>query len=316
MPTQDDVRDDDRYVLLHDHGFVGLVETMGSDEAVEQSARISYGSGTRKKSDTRNLLRYLVRNHHTSPLEMCEVKFHIKLPIFVMRQLVRHRTASLNEYSGRYSEMSDDFYMPKVDYLSPQSNTNKQGRDDDEEFSGVEQSTMLHHMRTARNVSKFSYRNLLDMNLSRELARTILPVSNYTECYWKIDLKNFMGFLKLRCDDHAQREIRDFAWAMHKLAKPHFPILFEAWNDYIWEAKTFSIMELTLMGYMMLNGNDWDGAVADLPPRLEMSKRELNDLRKKLDDTWPDFELCLSVNDLTEKLSVANAPMPNNEDLL
>ena len=129
MATQDDVSHDEKYTIVHDHGFVGFIDYMGSDEAVEEAARVSYGAGTRKISETRNLVRYLMRHRHTSPFEMCEVKFHLKVPIFVMRQLVRHRTASLNEYSGRYSVMTDEFYIPELEYIQPQSQTNKQGRE-------------------------------------------------------------------------------------------------------------------------------------------------------------------------------------------
>jgi len=293
MPTQDDVKHDLRYICIHNHGFVGLVDTMGSDEAVEEAARVSYGGGTRKISDTRNLIRYLVSHHHTSPLEMCEVKFHIKLPIFVMRQLVRHRTANLNEYSARYSEMPDEFYIPQDDYICSQSKTNKQGRGN--AIPGLVRMESQSEMKGLADDAYFRYQAMIDQGITRETARMVLPVSVYTECYWKIDLKNFFGFLKLRCDSHAQQEIQDFAWAMRKLAAPKFPILFEAWNDYIWEAQTFSMMEQTLM-WQILNGIPWDKAVADTPPRLKMGKRELAEFRIRLNEMWPDVESWMKIH--------------------
>lgn len=291
MPTQDDVRGDDRYIRLHKHGFVGLVETMGSDESVEEAARVSYGKGTRKRGDTRTLLRYLIKNHHTSPIEMCEVKFHIKLPIFVMRQLVRHRTASLNEYSGRYSEMSDEFYVPPALDLVKQSKSNKQGRDEDDLLPEVEQSIVLSDVRAVQEHSLSNYKKFLERGLTRELARIVLPVSNYTECYWKIDLKNFMGFLKLRCDSHAQKEIRDYAWAMHELSKPHFPILFEAWHDYQFESVTFSTTEQQVLSGMIFSKLTVEESIAQLvirsyrtPKKFEMTKREISDFKHKLNN--------------------------------
>jgi len=188
---------------IHKHGFVRLIDIMGSDSDIADAARVSYGEGTRSVSDNRNLIRYLVRHKHTSPLEMGTVKFHLKLPIFVMRQLVRHRTASLNEYSGRYSIMSDDCYVPELDYIQPQSKTNNQGRSDD----GLSDRWKTRYQETINDIR---YKCLVAYNflignesvehggLTRELARTVLPVSNYTECYWKIDLHNFFHFCRLR----------------------------------------------------------------------------------------------------------------------
>ena len=231
-------------VKIHEHGFVKLLDVMGNDEEVENAARISYGEGTRKVSQTRNLIRYLMRHKHTSPFEMCEVKFHIKLHIFVMRQLVRHRTANLNEYSGRYSVMSDDFYFPKGKELKPQSTTNKQGREEGELRNiGEIEFEMYRIFDGATN----AYHNLLDWNVSRELARIVLPVSNYTEVIWKIDLNNFFKFYQLRGDDHSQQEIQDYANAMWNLVEPHFPICCEAFTDYVLNAKTFSAKEMEII---------------------------------------------------------------------
>ena len=225
---------------IHQLGFVKLLDVMGDDEEVENSARISYGDGTRKVNQTRNLIRYLMRHKHTSPFEMCEVKFHLKLPIFIMRQLVRHRTANLNEYSGRYSVMSNEFYLPEGDYLAKQSTTNNQGRGEPLESQGL----LQFEFNRIYDGASMAYQVLLEHELSREVARALLPVANYTECIWKIDLHNFFHFVKLRSDSHAQREIRDYADAMYELVKPNFPICCEAFEDYMQGATTFSKQEM------------------------------------------------------------------------
>ena len=225
---------------IHQLGFVKLLDVMGDDEEVENSARISYGEGTRKVNQTRNLIRYLMKHKHTSPFEMCEVKFHLKLPIFIMRQLVRHRTANLNEYSGRYSVMSNEFYLPEGDYLAKQSTTNNQGRGEPLESQGL----LQFEFNRIYDGASMAYQVLLEHELSREVARALLPVANYTECIWKIDLHNFFHFVKLRSDSHAQREIRDYADAMYELVKPNFPICCEAFEDYIQGATTFSKQEM------------------------------------------------------------------------
>jgi len=225
---------------IHQLGFVKLLDVMGDDEEVENSARISYGEGTRKVNQTRNLIRYLMRHKHTSPFEMCEVKFHLKLPIFIMRQLVRHRTANLNEYSGRYSVMSNEFYLPEGDYLAKQSTTNNQGRGEVLEQQGL----LQFEFNRIYDGASMAYQVLLEHELSREVARALLPVANYTECIWKIDLHNFFHFVKLRSDSHAQREIRDYADAMYELVKPNFPLCCEAFEDYIQGATTFSKQEM------------------------------------------------------------------------
>ena len=240
---------------IHKHGFVRLIDIMGDDSSIADAARVSYGKGTRTVSDNRNLIRYLVRHKHTSPLEMVEVKFHLKLPIFVMRQLVRHRTASLNEYSGRYSIMSDDCYVPDLDYIQPQSQTNKQGRGDD----GLSDRWKARYQETINDIRYkclVAYRFLIGNEsiehggLTRELARTVLPVSNYTECYWKMDLHNFFHFCRLRMDDHAQQEIQDYAKAMYEMVKPEVPIAAEAFEDYSLYSISLSRMELSVLQYM------------------------------------------------------------------
>ena len=242
---------------VHEHGFVRLVDIMGSDGDIADAARVSYGKGTRAVSDNRNLIRYLVRHKHTSPLEMASVKFHLKLPIFIMRQLVRHRTASLNEYSGRYSIMSEDCYEPSDEYIKPQSQTNKQGSDG--EFTSIWKKSYKQKIHEAVTKTRVAYKFLIGNEstpqggLSRELARTVLPVSNYTECYWKIDLHNFFHFCRLRMDSHAQQEIQDYAKPMFEMVKPYFPIAVEAFEDYGLESKSFSRMEMNILKYVFDN---------------------------------------------------------------
>ena len=255
---------------IHQLGFVKLLDVMGDDEEVENSARISYGKGTRKVNQTRNLIRYLMRHKHTSPFEMCEVKFHLKLPIFIMRQLVRHRTANLNEYSGRYSVMSNEFYLPEGDYLAKQSTTNNQGRGEPLESQGL----LQFEFNRIYDGASMAYQVLLEHELSREVARALLPVANYTECIWKIDLHNFFHFVKLRSDSHAQREIRDYADAMYELVKPNFPMCCEAFEDYIQGATTFSKQEMEVIKDNM-NGS-W--TMSD----YNLSERESKEFIEKL----------------------------------
>ena len=268
---------------IHQLGFVKLLDVMGDDEEVENSARISYGEGTRKVNQTRNLIRYLMRHKHTSPFEMCEVKFHLKLPIFIMRQLVRHRTANLNEYSGRYSVMSNEFYLPEGDYLAKQSTTNNQGRGEVLEKQGL----LQFEFNRIYDGASMAYQVLLEEDLSRELARAVLPVANYTECIWKIDLHNFFHFVKLRADGHAQREIRDYADAMYELVKPNFPICCEAFEDYIQGATTFSKQEMGIIGEL-LEYADTKAALAGMSVEgadvleSKLGKRESKEFLEKL----------------------------------
>ena len=268
---------------IHQLGFVKLLDVMGDDEEVENSARISYGEGTRKVNQTRNLIRYLMRHKHTSPFEMCEVKFHLKLPIFVMRQLVRHRTANLNEYSGRYSVMSNEFYLPEGDYLAKQSTTNSQGRGEVLEQQGL----LQFEFNRIYDGASMAYQVLLEHDLSREVARALLPVANYTECIWKIDLHNFFHFVKLRSDSHAQREIRDYADAMYELVKPNFPICCEAFEDYIQGATTFSKQEMGVIKEL-LEYADTKAALAGMSVKgagvleSKLGKRESKEFLEKI----------------------------------
>ena len=268
---------------IHQLGFVKLLDVMGDDEEVENSARISYGEGTRKVNQTRNLIRYLMRHKHTSPFEMCEVKFHLKLPIFIMRQLVRHRTANLNEYSGRYSVMSNEFYLPEGDYLAKQSTTNSQGRGEVLEQQGL----LQFEFNRIYDGASMAYQVLLEHDLSREVARALLPVANYTECIWKIDLHNFFHFVKLRSDSHAQREIRDYADAMYELVKPNFPLCCEAFEDYVQGATTFSKQEMGVIKEL-LEYADTKAALAGMSVKgagvleSKLGKRESKEFLEKL----------------------------------
>lgn len=273
---------DSRYLPIADHGFVGLVEVMGSDEAIEQAARVSYGTGTRQVSDTRNLIRYLMRHKHTSPFEMGEVKFHVKLPIFVMRQWVRHRTASLNEYSARYSVLSDEHYHPNHDDVQAQSATNRQGREGDlpaEVKSWWRDSCVMN-----KQAAQKTYEEALEAGIPRELARINLPVSVYTEMYWKIDLNNFMKVLLLRMDPHTQKETREYAWAMYELAKPSFPLSFEAFEDYMLNAVTLSAMERHLLENM-LGGIESPAKLLEDEQEAEKVRLDYNFSKRE----WKDF---------------------------
>lgn len=270
-----EVQNDPNFKAYLDQGFVGLIDVMGSDASIDRAARMSYGQGTRTISDTRNLIRYLVRNFHTSPIEMGEVLFHLKVPIFVMRQLVRHRTASLNEYSGRYSEMVDEFYIPELERLQEQSKTNKQGSGDalNAEVREIIYDAIVNTSDDCYEV----YTDLLNRGLSRELARIVLPVNNYTELYWKCDLNNFLKFLRLRLDPHAQKEIRDLAEIMYQFVVPKFPITCEAFEDYWLKSYTVSRMEIEILKNVI----DRDSLIQLTLSNTELSKREKDEFISK-----------------------------------
>lgn len=276
---------DKKYVPVLDHGFVGLVDHMGDDNAIVQAARVSYGSGTKAVSTDRGLIRYLMRHEHTTPFEMCEVKFHLKLPIFVMRQLVRHRTASLNEYSARYSVITDEFYIPNPDALKKQSKVNKQGRDGN--LSNEEAGFILDDMKNTWNNSYEMYEHhIKDFDLARETARTILPVGGYTECYWKANLKNFLHMARLRMDPHAQWEIQEFARAMYSLIKPLFPVACEAFEDYSAEAVKVSKQEIVLLK-RLISSTKWNDLLEDfrsddgIAEKFGLSNRELKEFANR-----------------------------------
>ena len=228
-----------------DKGFVRLVDSMGGDEAIVQAARVSYGKGTTKLSQDRGLIRYLMRHRHTTPFEMVEFKFHCKMPIFVARQWVRHRTANINEYSLRYSEARDEFYYPDPEHIQFQSALNKQGRRGD--LPDDLKKTVQDYFKEISDSSFEIYSELNDAGVARELARAILPVNLYTEWYWKNDLHNLLHFVGLRSDSHAQYEIRVFSDAMAESVKVVAPFAWEAYQDYAVSGLRFSRIEQGLL---------------------------------------------------------------------
>jgi thymidylate synthase (FAD) len=267
-----------------DHGFVRLVDYMGSDEAVVQAARVSYGEGTRKLREDRGLIRYLMRHQHTTPFEMVEFKFHCKMPIFVARQWIRHRTASVNEYSLRYSKAINEFYLPESGTLNLQSETNKQGRSTDSVDEEL-QKQILSLIKTGTEHAWQDYEKLEATGLSRELARINLPLSlytEYTEWYWKIDLHNLLHFLKLRLDEHAQYEIRVYGRAIAEIIKSVTPLSWEAFEDYILNAKTFSREELIILAGLLQLEQD-QTLQANRLEASTLSKREVDEFLEKLD---------------------------------
>jgi thymidylate synthase (FAD) len=225
-----------------DHGFVRVIDYFGDDGAVVQAARVSYGKGTKKVSDDRNLIRYLMRHRHSTPFEMCEIKLHVKLPIFVARQWIRHRTANVNEYSARYSILDREFYVPLPAQLATQSQSNRQGRG--AVMQGAEAERALAAIETLSSDAYEAYTALLNEDqfgnvqkperegLARELARMVLPTNYYTQWYWKIDLQNLLHFLSLRADAHAQYEIRVYADVIADIVSKWVPLAFEAFRDY------------------------------------------------------------------------------------
>ncbi len=233
-----------------DRGFIRLVDFMGDDAAIVQAARVSYGKGTKSVTEDKGLIRYLMRHRHTSPFEMVEFKFHVKLPIFVARQWIRHRTANVNEYSGRYSEMKDEFYIPEPEQIRPQTALNKQGRAA-EPMNSEDTAEIIKRYQKIQKLLFEDYSSLLETGLARELARINLPLSTYTEWYWKIDLHNLFHFLRLRLDVHAQYEIRVYAEAMAKIVKEIVPVAFEAFEDYILNRFVFSALEAKVLKKMI-----------------------------------------------------------------
>ncbi len=228
-----------------DLGYIRLVDIMGNDSSIVQAARCSTGKGVTTPKRDEELLRYLMRNEHTSPFEMVEMKWHAKMPIFVARQWVRHRTANINEFSGRYSEFKKEYYIPSEKSFKLQSKSNKQGG---EILAGHEIYSMSKEeiINTSENAWK-SYQEMIDNGVSREQARMILPVNFYTNWYWKNDLKNTLHFLKLRKDKHAQFEIREYADAMADIVKERLPMSYRAFEDYFLNAKKFSNLELKII---------------------------------------------------------------------
>jgi len=233
-----------------DHGFVRVIDYMGNDSAIVQAARVSYGKGTKKRNEDRGLIHYLLRHAHTTPFEMCEIKFHIKLPFFVARQWLRHRTANVNEYSARYSILDKEFYIPSTEHLASQSSINKQGRGEtlSPEYSQQVRDLLRkdaelcysHYEELLNEDAEGNVRDSEKESLARELARMNLPLNFYTQMYWKIDLHNLMHFLTLRADSHAQYEIRVYADVMLKLLERWVPHTYEAYMQYRKESARLS----------------------------------------------------------------------------
>ncbi len=268
-----------------DHGFIRVIDYMGDDGAIVQAARVSYGRGTRRVSEDAGLIRYLMRHYHSTPFEMCEIKYHVKLPIFVARQWIRHRTANVNEYSARYSILDREFYIPSPEHLAAQSTVNRQGRGD--VLAGDE---ALHVLGLLRDDAARCYDHYTEMlnedetgaprdpsrrGLARELARMNLTLNTYTQWYWKIDLYNLLHFLSLRADAHAQYEIRAYAEVMLRTVEAWVPVACKAFRDYRLGAVTLSAPMLTAVRRMLdgesvamedsgLNRREWTELMAAL----------------------------------------------------
>ena len=269
-----------------DHGFVRVIDYMGDDAAVVQAARVSYGKGTSKVSNDAGLINYLLRHRHTTPFEMCEIKYHVKLPIFVARQWIRHRTANVNEYSARYSVLDREFYVPTKSNLAAQSSSNRQGREN--LLSGEEAKRVLSILKTDAEMTYDHYVEMLNEDeegnvvdeskkgLARELARMNLTLNTYTQWYWKIDLHNLLHFLSLRADQHAQYEIQVYAEALIETVKRRCPITYESFVDHKVEGVSLSGKAVKVLKKLI------DG----IPVKQEdsgMSKREWRELMTVLD---------------------------------
>ena len=268
-------------ISVLDHGFVRVIDYMGDDSSIVQAARVSYGKGTKKVSTDSGLIKYLMRHRHSTPFEMCEIKYHVKLPIFVARQWIRHRTANVNEYSARYSILDKEFYLPSKENLATQSKSNRQGRGD--VINGKQADNILDMLKKDAEQTYANYELMLNekfdgstinesnKGLARELARMNLTLNTYTQWYWKTDLLNLLNFLSLRSDSHAQYEIRAYADVMIDTLKKWVPITFDAFMDY-----RVGGMELSSKGksviQKMIKGEpcDFDSS--------KLSKREWNEL--------------------------------------
>lgn len=259
-----------------DRGFVRVIDYMGSDGAIVQAARVSYGKGTRRVSEDKGLINYLMRHRHSTPFEMCEIKFHVKLPIFVARQWIRHRTANVNEYSARYSILDREFYLPSPEHLAAQSASNRQGRGD--VLTGAEAAEVLHLLERDAMRAYDDYERMLNeredgttiepgrQGLARELARMNLTLGYYTQWYWKIDLHNLLHFLSLRADPHAQYEIRAYADAMLNVVERWVPLAYDAFLQHRLHAVTLSANAMAVVK-RMLAGEQVDEAASGLGKR-------------------------------------------------
>jgi len=300
------------YFPVLDHGFVALVDYMGGDAAIEQAARVAYGAGTRKATETRGLIRYLHKHRHTSPLEMTEVKLHCAMPIFVARQWIRHRTANVNEMSGRYSLLPMQFYTPPADQLRLQSKTNKQGRAVEAD-EGL-QLIAFQKWKEQRQDAMDNYEWLTQNDFARELARIDLPLSTYTQWYWKIDLHNLLHFLTLRVDAHAQWEIQQYGKIIAGMLKRVAPIAYESWIDYEVCGARLSRMELNLL--RSLRNVGYETLLDDLKTAPEdMTTREFDEFKALFADRpVQNFELDLSVAKTPEYFEeLAKAAVPSTK---
>lgn len=232
-----------------DHGFIRVIDYMGDDAAIVQAARVSYGAGTRHVQNDEGLIRYLMRHWHSTPFEMCEIKLHVKLPVFVARQWIRHRTANVNEYSARYSILDREFYIPAPEQLAAQSTVNNQGRG--EVLTGEEAARVLELLKSDANRAYDHYEAMLSQDgqqgLARELARMNLPANIYTQWYWKVDLHNLFHFMRLRADPHAQYEIRVYAEAIAACVKDWVPLAYAAFEDYRMGGVTLSAKAIAVL---------------------------------------------------------------------
>lgn len=289
MTTWDEIKNDPNARKILNSGFIALMDHMGDDQTIVQSARVSYGQGTKTVNQDRGLIRYLMRHQHTTPFEMVEFRFLCKMPIFVARQWVRHRTANVNEYSGRYSVMVDEFYVPELDQILPQSTQNHQGRAGS--MLICDQQAAQQQIIDANNECYQRYQTLIGnknhsevydftdgfSGIAREMARGVLSVNNYTEWYWKCDLHNILRFLSLRMDSHAQYEIRVFAEAMYDLIKPYVPLTIEAFEDYVLHGSSVSRMELNVLKDILKTNDITDEVLTN----AGLSNREISDFRNK-----------------------------------
>ncbi|WP_417677477.1 FAD-dependent thymidylate synthase [Pseudodonghicola sp.] len=236
-----------------DHGFVRVIDYMGDDAAICQAARVSYGKGTKSVSNDEGLIRYLMRHWHSTPFEMCEIKLHVKLPVFVARQWIRHRTANVNEYSARYSILDREFYIPAPEHVAAQSTVNNQGRG--ELLEGAEAARVLEILKADSARAYDNYEAMISQDgqqgLARELARMNLPANIYTQWYWKVDLHNLFHFLRLRADAHAQYEIRVYAEEICKLVADWVPFAYKAFEDYRMGGATLSATALDCIRRMV-----------------------------------------------------------------
>ncbi|HSK19702.1 MAG TPA: FAD-dependent thymidylate synthase [Longimicrobiales bacterium] len=290
-----------QYFPVLDHGFVSLVDYMGTDDSIERAARVSYGYGTRRASQTRGLIRYLRRHRHTTPSEMVELKFHCAMPMFVARQWIRHRTANVNEYSGRYSLMPLLYYTPRPEDFALQSSQNNQGRSEQAADAVLYEEATARWERMREEASG-AYGWLVGQDVAREIARIELPLSTYTQWYWKIDLHNLLHFLTLRVDPHAQLEIRAFAEIMAGMVKRVAPLSYEAWVDYDVAGGHFSRGELGALRALLEAGEAGVRARAGVSLDMDglalhgLSAREARELLAKLQERpRPDYDLDLGL---------------------